>query len=78
MVIENTQDLILVIGSACGAITAILTICYKMSRCEYVNICKGFFIIKRDIKENKKIENSAPGLTPNNSLNSIDDASLNV
>jgi len=75
MIIENTQDLILVIGSACGAITAILTICYKMSRCEYLNFFRGCFIMKRQLKETKEKENINT-LTPSPSESSLDNENI--
>jgi len=70
MIIENTQDLILVIGSACGAITAIIA-AIRMSRCHYINFCKGCFIIKREIKEIKPKE-EINNLTPSSSNISLD------
>jgi len=70
MIIENTQDLILVIASACGAITAIIA-AFRMSRCQYLNFCKGCFIMKREINE-KKSKEEINNLTPSPSELSLD------
>lgn len=76
-IIENTNDLILTIGAIAAAIGGIIA-GIRASRCQYVNFCKGCFIVRRDVKENKPEENpmtlTPPALTPNNSevsLNTI-------
>lgn len=74
-IIENTNDLILVIGAAAAAIGGVIA-GIRASRCQYVNFCKGCFIIRRDIKDNKQTENptalTPTALTPANSELSLD------
>ena len=73
-IIENTNDLILVIAAVATAIGGVIA-GIRASRCQYVNFCKGCFIIRRDVKENKPTENpvelTPAALTPNNSEISI-------
>lgn len=49
---ENTNDIILIIASIGGAICSIIA-AVRLSRCEYVNFCKGLITIKRTIKKNE-------------------------
>ena len=73
-IIENTNDLILTIGAVAAAIGGVVA-GIRACRCSYVNFCKGCFIIRRDVKENKPTENpmelTPATLTPNNSEVSI-------
>jgi len=49
---ENSNDIILIIGSIAGAICSVIA-AVRLSRCEYVNFCKGLITIKRTIKKNE-------------------------
>jgi hypothetical protein len=53
---ENSNDIILIIGSIAGAICSVIA-AVRLSRCEYVNFCKGLITIKRTIdkKNNETI-----------------------
>lgn len=51
---DNTNDIILIIGSLSGSICAIIA-AIRLSRCEYVSICKGLFTIKRSIQNKNNL-----------------------
>jgi len=56
---ENTNDIILIIASIGGAICSIIA-AVRLSRCEYVNFCKGLITIKRTIKKNETTQSITP------------------
>jgi len=58
---ENTNDIILIIASIGGAICSIIA-AVRLSRCEYVNFCKGLITIKRTIDKKKNETNQS--ITP--------------
>jgi hypothetical protein len=60
---ETTNELILVISTCIAGICSIIA-AIRLSKCEYVRICGGLFLIKRNLINNSK--NSAP-----NASNSI-------
>jgi len=49
---DNSNDIILIIGSIAGAICSIIA-AVRLSRCEYVSFCKGLITIKRTIQKSK-------------------------
>lgn len=58
---ENSNDIILIIGSIAGAICSVIA-AVRLSRCEYVNLCKGLITIKRTIDKKKNETNQS--ITP--------------
>jgi hypothetical protein len=49
-IIENTNDIILIIGAAAAALGGIIA-GFRASRCRSINICNGCLKIEREIKE---------------------------
>ena len=83
MVEFTSNDIVLMIGAIAGAICSIIA-AVRLSRCEYVSLCKGLVTIKRTILKNTKKENNDN--TNNNDMNRTpsietikdDSAELNV
>jgi len=62
---ETTNELILVISTCIAGICSIIA-AIRLSKCEYVRICGGLFLIKRNL-----INNSKPNAHPSNSITKV-------
>ena len=54
---ETTNELILVISTCIAGICSIIA-AIRLSKCEYVRICGGLFLIKRNLINNSKTSTS--------------------
>jgi hypothetical protein len=80
MVEFTSNDIVLMIGAIAGAICSIIA-AVRLSRCEYVSLCKGLVTIKRTILKNTKKENNDNNdmnRTPSIETIKDDSAELNV
>lgn len=74
-IIENTQDIILLIGSCAAALGGIIA-GFRASRCRSINLCNGCLKIEREIKETTPAPPTTPTaepatLTPSNSMENM-------
>ena len=82
-IIENTNDIILIIGAAAAALGGIIA-GFRASRCRSINLCSGCLKIEREIKETTPAPPTTPvaspwgtpttiepALTPSNSMENI-------
>ena len=65
---ETTNELILVISTCIAGICSIIA-AIRLSKCEYVRICGGLFLIKRNLINNSKT--SASNAHPSNSITKV-------
>jgi len=79
-IIENTNDIILIIGAAAAALGGIIA-GFRASRCRSINLCSGCLKIEREIKEPTAPPTTPvaspwgaptePALTPSNSMDNL-------
>ena len=74
-IIENTNDIILIIGAAAAALGGIIA-GFRASRCRSINLCNGCLKIEREIKETPAPPPTTPTvepstLTPSNSMENM-------
>lgn len=73
-IIENTNDIILIIGAAAAALGGIIA-GFRASRCRSINLCSGCLKIEREIKETPAPPTTPTAepatLTPSNSMENI-------
>jgi hypothetical protein len=72
-IIENTNDIILIIGAAAAALGGIIA-GFRASRCRSINLCNGCLKIEREIKETPApptTPTAEPVLTPSNSMENM-------
>jgi hypothetical protein len=71
-IIENTNDIILIIGAAAAALGGIIA-GFRASRCRSINLCSGCLKIEREIKETPAppATPEAATLTPSNSMENM-------
>ena len=73
-IIENTNDIILIIGAAAAALGGIIA-GFRASRCRSINLCSGCLKIEREIKETLAPPTTPVAepttLTPSNSMENI-------
>ena len=62
-IIENTNDIILIIGAAAAALGGIIA-GFRASRCRSINLCSGCLKIEREIKETPAPVASPSGAPP--------------
>jgi hypothetical protein len=67
---DNSNDIILIIGSIAGAICSIIA-AVRLSRCEYVSLCKGLITIKRTMDKKKETTNNNNDMTRTPSTDTI-------
>jgi hypothetical protein len=77
MVEFTSNDVILMIGALSGAMCAIIA-AIRLSRCEYVSICKGLLTIKRSITKKKEDSDVNMTRTPSNETIQLDNNSIEV
>jgi len=65
---DNSNDIILIIGSIAGAICSIIA-AVRLSRCEYVSFCKGLITIKRTIQKSKDNNDNTNNTNNTNNMN---------
>ena len=53
-IIENTNDIILIIGAAAAALGGVIA-GFRASRCRSINLCNGCLKIEREIKNGGRI-----------------------
>lgn len=68
-IIENTNDIILIIGAAAAALGGIIA-GFRASRCRSINLCNGCLRIEREIKP-PTTPTAEPALTPSNSMENM-------
>lgn len=73
-IIENTNDIILIIGAAAAALGGIIA-GFRASRCRSINLCSGCLKIEREIKETPAPPTTPTtteaALTPSNSMDNL-------
>lgn len=75
-IIENTNDIILIIGAAAAALGGVIA-GFRASRCRSINLCNGCLKIEREIKETPApptTPTTTPteaALTPSNSMENL-------
>ena len=72
-IIENTNDIILIIGAAAAALGGVIA-GFRASRCRSINLCNGCLKIEREIKETPAPPTTTPtvaALTPSNSMENL-------
>lgn len=76
---DNSNDIILIIGSIAGAICSIIA-AVRLSRCEYVSLCKGLITIKRTMDKKKETTNNNNDMTrtPSTDTIQLDNTSVEV
>jgi len=76
---DNSNDIILIIGSIAGAICSVIA-AVRLSRCEYVSMCKGLITIKRTIDKKKETTNNNNDMsrTPSTDTIQLDNTSVEV
>lgn len=57
---ETTNELILVISTCIAGVCSIIA-AIRLSKCEYVRVCGGLFLIKRNLLNNSKAPTSTTG-----------------
>jgi len=68
---ETTNELILVISTCIAGICSIIA-AIRLSKCEYVRICGGLFLIKRNLINNsKRVGGKVPTPNASNSITKI-------
>lgn len=81
MVDFTSNDVILMIGAIAGGICSVIA-AVRLSRCEYVSLCKGLLTIKRTMEKKKETTNNNDvntlPRTPSNETLQLDNNSVEV